>query len=95
MAKHLKPGDSFELGASDDSGDLTGTEIESAVKNGDFYYRLTVTPGDLTKGEYTLSAEDTSSWPVGWLDCDIKYTAAGVVSRTQTFRVYVDEKVTK
>jgi hypothetical protein len=95
MALRLKPGDSLAWGAVDDSGDLTGTDIEAALKHGDFYFPLTVTPDDLTIGEFTVSAGDTSKFPVGWLDCDIKYTVAGVTRRTHTFRLFVDEKVTK
>lgn len=93
----IKPGETLAWTATDDSGDLTGFTIESAVSTpkGDFYYPLTITPTDLPNGQYEIDAVDTSSFPVGPLDCDIKYSVGGVVTYTETFRFYVDKRVTK
>lgn len=95
MALRLKPGDSLAWGAIDDSGDITGTDIEAALARGDFYHQLDVTPVNLTAGEFTISTDSTSRFPVGRLDCDIKYSVAGVVTRTATFQIIVDKAVTK
>lgn len=95
MAIRIKPGETLEWACVDDAGDLTGTTIAAAVKNGDFYYALTVTETDLTIGSYSLSAASTSTFPVGWMDCDLKYTVSGVVTFSDTFRIYVDPGVTK
>lgn len=92
----IKPGETLEWSCVDDSGDLTGTTIEAAVKFGDFYYALTVTPVDLTAGTYTISAASTAQFPQGQrLDCDIKYTASGAVTYSTTFSIYVDKQVTR
>lgn len=98
----LKPGATLLWNVVDDGGDLTGTTITAAVATprapygdrGEFSYTLTVTETDLSAGEYTISAADTSTFPPGPLDCDIKYSVGGVVTYSDTFRIYVDKKVT-
>ncbi|WP_028955923.1 hypothetical protein [Sulfitobacter sp. 20_GPM-1509m] len=95
MSLRIKPGETLEWSVVDDSGDLTGTTIESAVSFGDFYYQLTVTEVDLSIGSYTISATSTEYFPPGRLNCDLKYTVSGTVTYSDTFSVYVDKRVTK
>lgn len=95
MSIRIKPGETLRWVCVDDSGDLTGTTIEAAVRFGDFYYQLTVTEDDLSAGQYTISAASTANYPLGRLDCDIKYTSSGVVTFSQTFPIYVEKQVTR
>ena len=93
----IKKGDSLVLTCADDSGDLSTATIEAAVKLGGFYKALTFAEVGYSGGvyTYTLSA-DTSTFPIGSLDCDIKYTdASDVITYQPTFQIVCQESVTK
>ena len=95
MSLRIKPGETLEWGVFDDSGDLTGTTIAASVERGSFRYDLTVTPVDLSVGSYTITALDTSTFPVGNMSADIKYTYEGTVAKSHTFTVHVDKAITQ
>ena len=95
MAIRIKPGATLEINCVESAGDITGTTIRSAVKNGDFHYQLTVTETDLSAGEYKIAAASTSTFPVGWLDCDIEYVVSGVTTDSNTFRIYIEPSITR
>lgn len=93
----IKTGDSFSWLLTDTAGDLTGITITAAVRTtGKVTRPLTVTEVDLSAGQYQISAtgEETAQWPVGFLPCDLKYSATGVSSHTETFKIYVSEGIT-
>ena len=94
MTLQIKPSETLSWSAIDDAGDLTGVLIEAALSSNDFYYPPTVTATDLSVGSYEISASDTSSFPIGTLACDIKYSIGGLVTHTDTFYVEVIQKVT-
>lgn len=93
---HLTRGNTLELSAVDDNGDLTGFTLKCSAKLGTFSADLLVSPVDLTIGSYTLSATatETSGWPLGALEADILYKKDGIVTSSQTFQIYVSEGVT-
>lgn len=96
MSISIKPGATLEWLCVHGALDLTGYTIEAALGKGDFYQALTVTPVDLSTGQFKLSATpaQTEDFPVGPLLGDIKLTS-GDVSYTDTFRINVLKKVTK
>lgn len=49
-----------------------------------------------TQSAVALSASpaQTSEWPVGTLNCDVRYTSADLVLITPTFNIIVEESVT-
>lgn len=95
MTLSLKPSETLSWSVVDDSGDITGTTIEAALSAADFYYPLTITETDLSLGQYEISAANTSSFPIGTLSCDIRYTVGSLVTYTETFYVEVVEAVTE
>lgn len=102
MNLYAKRGDTLSLACVDDTGDITGVTIEASVSmvrtdiRGYFEESLTVTETDLSAGEYTLSATaaETEDWPIGRLNCDIKYSVGGQVERSETFYINLLERVT-
>lgn len=94
MTLRLKRGDTLNLDVMDDTIDLSATDIESAVQLGSFYEELTVSNIDAGAGTYSLSG-DTRNWPLGSVDCDIKYTVSGDVIHTSTFQIMIIQAVTK
>lgn len=49
-----------------------------------------------TEGEYILSAEDTSDWPIGvYLYMDIQYLTEELVYSSETIRILIAKDVTK
>lgn len=94
MTLRLKQGDTLRLDVVDDTIDLGVAEIESAVRLGSFYEELTVSDIDAVAGTYILSG-DTRNWPLGSVDCDIKYTVSGDVIHTSTFQIMIIQAVTK
>jgi ethanolamine utilization protein EutP (predicted NTPase) len=94
MIIYLKRNETLSWSVVDTAFDVTGVEIEAALEKDGFYYPLTVTEDDLSVGRYFISAEDTSDFPIGTMNCDIKYTVAGIVTYTDTFYVEVIERVT-
>lgn len=97
----VKKGSTFAMNcvARDDDNtpfNLTGWTINSALR---FQNKLlgyfTVTPVNLTLGQYTLSGLPTSNWPTETLQVDIKYTSqSGVISYTDTFYIICQASVT-
>jgi hypothetical protein len=94
MIIYLKRNETLSWSVVDTAFDISGVEIEAAVEKDGWYYELTVAEDDLSEGRYTISAEDTSDFPIGTLNCDIKYTVAGIITYTDTFYVEVVERVT-
>lgn len=96
MYLSFKRGDTVEISATDNAGDLTGAQIEASVEARGFSQSLTVTDVDLSAGKYTLSAtpEETENWPVGALSCDLKYTVGNAVVHSPTFQIVIKERVT-
>lgn len=97
MTAQLKRGDTLTMNVTDDEVNLANVTIESAVKHGSkFYQSLTVSDIDAGAGTFSLSCADTSLFPIGSVDCDIKYTTeAGEISRSFTFQIMIIEEVTK
>ena len=95
MSIRIKPGETLSWSVIDDTGDLTGTTITSALKFNDYYYALTVTEDDLTIGSYTINAASTATIPAGRIECDIIYSIGGNVTASDTFSIYGDRQVTR
>ena len=95
MHLSIKQGTTLYLPCTDDTTDLTDVTITAAVRIGStFYQALTVSDIDTSAGTYVLSA-DTDLWPIGSLECDIKYDGETYVSRSESFEIVVKSKVTK
>lgn len=96
----IKKGGTFRLDCEAMSGtnpvNLTGWTIQSGLKFQDKYIgSFTVTVTNAANGLYTLSGLNTSSWPVGILRADIKYTnPQGVVAYTKTFEIRCEVGIT-
>ena len=90
----FKRGDTLTLNVEDDVADLTDLTIEAAVRHGSSFYAA-FTVSDITEDSFVLSA-DTSTWPYGSVDCDIKYTdSAGDIARSHTFQIMIMQEVTR
>lgn len=50
---------------------------------------------DAVSGEYELSADDTTAWPVGTLYMDILEVENGIRTPTETFMFKVEEAMTR
>lgn len=47
-------------------------------------------------GDYILTVTDTVAWPLGVLQCDIRYAnSGGHVMHTRTFEIEIEEAVTR
>jgi hypothetical protein len=97
----LKRGDTLLLACvlQDGTGagvDLTNWLVESQVKDGDtLLASLTYTATSLTSGQFNLLCQNTSTWPIRNLVCDIKYTTPdGVVASCDTFEIQMVKNVT-
>jgi hypothetical protein len=104
-----KRGDTFRRSfiAQGDDGlpvDITNCTIESQVRNksGTLLSMLAVTKTDAANGEFDLTEEDTSGWPIYRpgsptysLYMDIQYTyPSGTVESTETLMISVKEDIT-
>lgn len=77
--------------------DITDWTLESMVRDADsvLIAELDVTVTDAAQGEYTVSADDTSDWPVGLAYWDIQYTDdAGVIRSTDTIALAIIQDIT-
>lgn len=77
--------------------DIRGWTITSMIRDLDglLIADLTVSITDGEQGEYTVSADDTAAWPVGWAQWDIQYVDDGnVIKSTETVRVKIVQDVT-
>lgn len=78
---------------------ITGLTITSQLRqqNGDLVddLRFVANTSDNTKFTLVPVNEDTSSWPIGLLFCDIKTTVNGVERSSETIQIPVIEEVTK
>lgn len=90
----IKRGTTLNLPCTETSIDLDDVEITAAVRLGGFYEALTVSSIVPGAGTYLLSA-DTAKWPLGSLECDIKYKAPTYTVRTPTFEIILTGEVTK
>ncbi len=98
MTLRFKRGDTVTMDVADTDNNLVGATVEAAVMLGSFYEALTVSNFDDAAGTYTLSATAaaTAKWPIGSLDCDIKYTfSAGDIDHTNTFQIQINNRVTR
>lgn len=94
----VKRGDTFQATCTDSHGDLTGITVEAEIWTGNRTRRsLTVEMVDILTGVYTLTAtgEETVSWPLGAVKCDLLYSGAGIVAHSNTFEIFVSERVTR
>lgn len=97
----FKRGDTFlvEGSVSDNAVpvDLTGWTIRSQVRNGEALVAdLGVTITNAAAGQYQLTKNDTTSWPVKDLSCDIEYTTdSGQIVSTETFTISCKADVTR
>jgi len=96
----IKVGDTLRFVASvvdDDDRPLAvdGLSISSWVRaaNGRFVQEMTIAAGD-APSEFRLIAPDTSLWPVGSLECDIKISVSAFEEHSDTFLIRVDRPVT-
>lgn len=94
----IKRGDTFQATCTDSFGDLTGISVEAEIWTGLNSRRpLTVEMIDIASGIYTLHAGDdeTVKWPLGAVKCDLQYSGAGIVAHSNTFEIFVSERVTR
>jgi hypothetical protein len=91
----FKAGDSFGIScAYEDS--LVGVTITAHVrKDGALVQVLGVSTPVSQSYELSASPASTSAWPLGFLECDIRYSSGGNVSRTETFTLEVVRGVTQ
>lgn len=98
---NIKKGDTFSIAviAKDGSGspvNLTGHTIAPKIKDnaGNVIATPSVSVTNAAAGEYTLTVNDTSGWPVGVLYGDVTYTDPGsVITSTETFQIIVQEAI--
>jgi hypothetical protein len=76
--------------------DLTDWTVRSHVRRRDaLIAELDFTAVDLAAGEYSLSYDDTTEWPLGRLSTDIEYTdSTGIIRSTETYIISVIRDVT-
>ncbi|WP_430229929.1 hypothetical protein [Nitrosomonas communis] len=97
----IKKGDTYSVAAiaKDGSGspvNLTGYTIVAKIRDaaGNVIATPTVSVTSAAAGEYTMTVNDTSGWPVTTLFSDVTYTAPGpVVESTETFQIIVQEAI--
>jgi len=79
--------------------DVTALTIRAQVRDasGALIEELVITKLDqVTRpGEFTAGMAAPVGWPAGIYVCDIKFTAAGVIRSTQTFRIQITEGETE
>ena len=75
--------------------DITGVTLASQVQdaNASLVATLTVTIVDAANGQFTLSAP-TADWPLGVLNCDVRYAQNGAIIFSQTFQFLVVPSIT-
>lgn len=78
--------------------DLTDITIKSQIRqqSGALVAELVVTKRDqdTQTGVYVLTCADTSLWPIGTLEWNIRYTTAGGITSTETLELKVIRSVT-
>lgn len=78
--------------------DLTDSTIEMQLRknSGALIDTLTITLLDqvTNRGAFTISADDTSEWPIGLAKFDIKRTVDNVVVYSSTATINIEEQVT-
>jgi len=70
------------------------TTIESSVRDANGVLHELVVTIAVDRLSYTLTFLDTSSWAKGIAKRDIKYTEAGLISRTKTDTFLIKEFIT-
>lgn len=98
----FKRGDTFSLACTykvdGTPASVSSLTIESQIRNS---RNLLIQDLNVTKhldtGKFTLTSpsEETSTWPISVLQCDIQFSENGIVRSTQTFDISVVEEVTK
>ena len=99
----FKRGDTFSLACTYKQGgvpfDITYIDIKSQIREA----TVLVTELNVTKANQstnpgvfilTPAQDETVSWPLGNLICDIQFTESGVIRSTETFYVAIIEQVT-
>lgn len=95
----IKRGETFVVqclySAGDAPADLTGVTVASQVRerSGKLLADLTYQRGTGT-GVYTVSGS-TDTWPLGIVYWDVRYSAGGTVSFTDTMEILVVEAQTR
>ena len=76
--------------------DLTGLTISSWLRTaqGAVLCLLTVVVTNAAAGQFTVTAPGTSSWPIGMLVGDFRFTNVSGASLSDTFTVSVNQEVT-
>lgn len=77
--------------------DLSGWQIAAMIRDADLNLidSITVTVTDAAQGEYTLSVDDTTAWPITKARLDIQYTDdAGVIRSTDTIGLKIVQDIT-
>lgn len=99
----IKRGDSFNLACvykeNGVPANLTQYTINSQLRDSsdNLVQALTATKADQASlpGAFTLSAADSSVFPIDMLRCDIQFIEGTTVRSTQTFFIPVEEDVTR
>lgn len=94
MSIVFKRGDTIRMSVTDTDNDLSEFTLSSGVRLGNFYSALEVQNLDTDAGTYDL-VSSSDAWPLGSLDCDIKYSATSGVRYTETFQIIIVSEVTK
>lgn len=100
----LKRGDTFSLGCVSYSADkipedLTDVSIRSQIRSAGsskYIAELIVAKSDQVEypGEFSVTWDDTSSWPTGKLLLDIQFTSGPIVTSTETMELFVVMDIT-
>lgn len=95
-AEH-KRGDTFLVSCTRADTDISDWEITSMIRDaeGALIAECEVTITDASEGQFTLLVEDTTDWPVDYLNWDIQYVdSGGVIRSTETIKLRVRADVT-
>jgi len=76
---------------------LVGYEVTSQVRNGRFgiVETLVVEVTNAAGGLFTIEPVDTSDWPLGVVQWDIRYDLNGNVMHTETVDIRIKREVTE
>ena len=76
--------------------DVSGLTLSAQVRqpDGTLVAQLTIAK-QAALGEAIASAADTSQWPAGRLQCDIRAQQSGQTAYSQTFAITVGQQVTQ
>lgn len=97
----VKRGDSLQIDGTrtDSAGQaepLSGVTVEAEMVRGSTRQALTGSVVSAAAGTFrlTLGASTTAGLAVGSWDCDVQFTAGGVVASSETFQIVIVQDVT-